>query len=1043
MSIYRTAVNKPVTTALVFIAFAIFGIFSFMKTSIAQLPDFDANVLLVMSSYPGASAADIETNLTKVLENGLNGVSDLKDMTSKSKENISIITLEFNYGVDIEEATNNVRDKLDMINSSLPDQASTPVIFKFSMDDMPILILSATADESLPGLDKILDDKVTTPLSRVKGVGTVSVSGAPTREIQVYCDPNKLQAYGLSIGTVSNIIAYENRNIPSGSIDIGSESFSLRIQKEFKDPSELLDVVLSYKDGNAVYLRDVATIIDGQQEKEQEAVTNGRRSAQIVIQKQTGANTVDVIKGVFKEMKTIEPTLPSDIHIETVIDSSSNIINSINSLKETIIITFLVVMLVVYVFLGRWRATFIIILSIPISLMASLVYLFATGNTLNIISMSALSIAIGMVVDDSIVALENITTHIERGEKPKEAAVHGTEEVGISIIASTLTMLCVFLPLTLISGMSGIMFRQLGWIVSIIMIVSTCGALCLVPMLCSRMLRAGRKKNKIHDILFTPIDKGLNAISDGYARVINWAVRNRKTVIFGAFGIFMAVLLLLGPSIKTEYFPHSDQGRLTVSIELNAGTSQEVTGEFARNFYNRVREEVPEIKVCSYTFGQADTDNAFASMQTNGSNIISMNINLGSMEDRKRSSSEIADIIRADLKEYPEIHKGTVSEGMGGMGGAASVAVEIYGYDFQTTDRIANELRDKMAADPAFAQVTLSRDQYTPEYQVDFDRVKLAANGLNSTTAAAAVSAAMSGSVGSYYREDGEEYSIRVRYAKDYRTSVEDIENIIIYNASGNGIRIKDLGRVVETEVPPTIERKNRQRMITVTGVIEGSHAMSDGITAAQQIIKDTDIPSELSAVIAGDYEDQKDMFSDLITLMVLIIILVYMVMASQFESFMSPFVIMFSVPFAFVGVILGLWLTNTALGVMAMIGILILIGIVVKNGIVLIDYLILLRERGMGILDAAVAAARSRLRPILMTTLTTVLGMIPMAAGTGEGSEMWKSLGITVAWGLSISTVVTLILIPTIYCVFATRQEKRKQKKLARKAAEAAALKA
>ena len=1043
MSIYRTAVNKPVTTALVFIAFAIFGIFSFMKTSIAQLPDFDANVLLVMSSYPGASAADIETNLTKVLENGLNGVSDLKDMTSKSKENISIITLEFNYGVDIEEATNNVRDKLDMINSSLPDQASTPVIFKFSMDDMPILILSATADESLPGLDKILDDKVTTPLSRVKGVGTVSVSGAPTREIQVYCDPNKLQAYGLSIGTVSNIIAYENRNIPSGSIDIGSESFSLRIQKEFKDTSELLDVVLSYKDGNAVYLRDVATIIDGQQEKEQEAITNGRRSAQIVIQKQTGANTVDVIKGVFKEMKTIEPTLPSDIHIETVIDSSSNIINSINSLKETIIITFLVVMLVVYVFLGRWRATFIIILSIPISLMASLVYLFATGNTLNIISMSALSIAIGMVVDDSIVALENITTHIERGEKPKEAAVHGTEEVGISIIASTLTMLCVFLPLTLISGMSGIMFRQLGWIVSIIMIVSTCGALCLVPMLCSRMLRAGRKKNKIHDILFTPIDKGLNAISDGYAWVINWAVRNRKTVIFGAFGIFMAVLLLLGPSIKTEYFPHADQGRLTVSIELNAGTSQEVTGEFARKFYNRICEEIPEIKICSYTFGQADTDNAFASMQTNGSNIISMNINLGSMEDRKRSSSEIADIVRADLKEYPEIHKGTVSEGMGGMGSAASVAVEIYGYDFQTTDRIANELRDKMAADPAFAQVTLSRDQYTPEYQVDFDRVKLAANGLNSTTAAAAVSAAMSGSVGSYYREDGEEYSIRVRYAKDYRTSVEDIENIIIYNASGNGIRIKDLGKVIETEVPPTIERKNRQRMITVTGVIEGSHAMSDGITAAQQIIKDTDIPSELSAVIAGDYEDQQDMFKDLITLMILIIILVYMVMASQFESFMSPFVIMFSVPFAFVGVILGLWLTNTALGVMAMIGILILIGIVVKNGIVLIDYLILLRERGMGILDAAVAAARSRLRPILMTTLTTVLGMIPMAAGTGEGSEMWKSLGITVAWGLSISTVVTLILIPTIYCVFATRQEKRKQKKLARKAAEAAALKA
>lgn len=1036
MSIYKTAVNKPVTTALVFIAFAIFGVFSFMKTSIAQYPDFDANVIMVMSSYPGASAADVETNLTKVLENGLNGVSNLKDLTSRSKENISILILEFNYGVDIEEATNDVRDKLDMINSSLPDQATTPVIFKFSADDMPILILSATAEESLPGLDKILDDKVATPLARVKGVGTVSVTGAPTREIQVYCDPNKLQAYGLSIATVSGIISSENRNVPSGNIDIGSESYSLRIQKEFKDPSELLNIVVGYKNGDAVYLKDVATVRDGQQEKEQEAVTNGRRSAQIVIQKQSGTNTVNVIKGIKSELKKIEKTLPTDIHIETVVDSSDNIINSINSLKETIIITFILVMLVVYVFLGRWRATLIIVLTIPISLLASLVYLFATGNTLNIISMSALSIAIGMVVDDAIVALENITTHLERGEKPKQAAIHGTEEVGISIVASTLTMLAVFLPLTLVSGMSGIMFRQLGWIVSIIMFVSLASSVALVPMLCSRMLSNKRHDSKLYKIFFTPIDKALNAISEGYAYIINWAVRHRKTVVFSALAIFVAVLALLGPHIKSEYFPHSDQGRLTVSIELNAGTSQEVTGEFARNFYNRVREQVPEIKICSYTYGQADSDNAFASMQTNGSNVISMNINLGSMELRKRSASEIADIIRADIQEYPEIHKGTVTEGMGGMGGAATVDVEIYGYDFATTDRVAKDIQARMLADQSFAQVTLSRDQYTPEYQVDFDRVKLAANGLNTTTAAASVSAAMSGSVGSFYREDGEEYDIRVRYAPEFRTSVEDIENIIIYTPAGAGIKIKDLGKVVETEVPPTIERKNRQRMIKVSGVIEGGHAMSEGVQAAQTAINEANIPSELTATVAGDYEDQQDMFVDLITLMVLIVILVYMVMASQFESFMSPFVIMFSVPFALVGVIFGLWLTNTALGVMAMIGLLILIGIVVKNGIVLIDYLILCRERGMDILDAAVTAARSRLRPILMTTLTTVLGMIPMAIGTGEGSEMWRSLGVTVAWGLSVSTVVTLVLIPTIYCVFATRQEKHKQKKLAKQAA-------
>ena len=1029
MSIYRTAVNNPVTTTLLFVAFAIFGVFSFINISIAQFPDFDANVIMVMSSYPGASASDIETNLTKVLENGLNGVSDLKDITSKSKENISMLILEFNYGVDIDEATNNVRDKLDLLNSALPDQASTPVIFKFSMDDMPIYIMTASAEQSLPGLNKILDDKLSTPLARIKGVGSVSVTGAPTREIQVYCDPHKLQAYGLSISQVSSIIAYENRNVPSGNIDIGQETYSLRIQKEFKDPSELLDIVLGYRNGNAIYLRDVATVIDDMAEKEQQAFTEGRRSAQIAIQKQTGANTVDVIRDVKKELVKIEKTLPPDIEI-------SMVINTINSLKETIIITFLVVMLVVYVFLGRWRATFIVIISIPISLLASLIYLFATGNTLNIISMSALSIAIGMVVDDAIVALENITTHIERGEKPKEAAVHGTSEVGISIIASTLTMLCVFLPLTLVTGMAGIMFRQLGFIVSFIMIVSTTAALTLVPMMCSRMLKANPKKGKLHNLLFTPIDKGLNAISNGYAKLINWAVRHRKTVVFGAFGILVLAVVLLGPKIKSEYFPKTDQGLVTVSLELNAGTAQEVTGELAANLYKDFRRDIPEMTVCSYTFGQADSDNAMASMRTNGSNIISMYVNLGSMEDRERSTGEIAEVVRKNISRYPEIHKATVAEGMGGAGSGASIEIEIYGYDFTATDNVAREIQSRLLESPAFTEVTLSRDQYTPEYQVDFDRAKLAANGLNSTTAASAVSAAMSGSVNSYYREDGDEYDIRVRYAKGYRTSVADIENIIIYSGTGAPIRVKDLGNVIETEVPPTIERKNRQRVITVKGIIADGAAMSDGVAAANEVLGGMDIPSEISANIAGDFEDQNEMFTSLGILMLLIIIMVYMVMASQFESFMSPFVIMFSVPFAFVGVLLGLWITDTALSVIALIGILILIGIVVKNGIVLIDYTILLRERGMGILDASVEAARSRLRPILMTTLTTVLGMIPMAVGSGEGSEMWVSLGVTVAWGLSISTLVTLVLIPTIYCVFATRQEKRKMKKAAKLAA-------
>ena len=1033
MSIYRSAVEHPVTTALIFIALAILGLFSLSRTSIAQFPEFDSNTIMVMASYQGANAQEVETNLTKVLENALNGVEDLKELNSQSKENISLLTLTFNYGVDIEAATNSVRDKLDMVNAMLPDGVSNPVIFKFSASDMPIMMLSATAEESLAGLDKILDDKLSTPLARVSGVGTVSVSGAPSREIQVYCDPTRLQAYGLSISAIAGVISAENRNLPSGNIDIGSETYTLRVQKEFSDPSELLDIVVGAMNGKAVYLRDVATVSDGQQEREQESYTNGRRAARIVIQKQSDANTVNVIKGVKKQLAQIEKTLPSDVKITTIVDGSREIINTIRTLIETIIITFLVVMLVVFLFLGNWKSTFIIVLSIPLALLASLMYLYATGNTLNIISMSALAIAIGMVVDDAIVVLENVSTHIARGEKPKEAAVHGTGEVGISVIASTLTMLCVFLPLTMINGMAGIMFAQLGWIVSIIMIVSTTAALTFVPMLCSRWLKRDTKHGKLYNAVFVPINRFIDKISRGYAHVIHWATKRRKLVILAFGGVFILAMVLLMPGLKTEYFPRGDSERLTVTINLPMGTAQDVTRGVYERIYADITAAVPEIETINATFGQADTDNTFASMQSNGTHILSLNINIGTSSTRKRSSAEIADVLRGICAGYPEIRRAMVSEGMG-MGGASTVDVEVYGYDFGQTDQVALELMEKMKQEPSFTQVTLSREEYTPELRMDFDRTKLALNGLNSTTAASAFSAAMSGTVASLYREDGEEYNIRVRYAPQFRSSVEDMENIIVTTPAGATVKMKELGTVVEGLVPPTIERKDRSRLITVTGIVAKGAALSDAVESCNRIIGGMEIPSELSTVIAGDFEDQQEMFGQMLMLIVPMILLVYMVMASQFESLMAPFVIMFSVPFALVGVILGLRINGLALGVMSIIGIIILIGIVVKNGIVLIDYTILCRERGMNIRDASTTAAKSRLRPILMTTLTTVLGMLPMAIGTGEGSELWRSLGVTVCWGLTVSTLITLVLIPTVYCSFTSRMERRSAKKKNRK---------
>ena len=1033
MSIYRKAVNNPVTTALVFIAMAIFGVFSLINISLDRFPKFDANVVMVMSSYPGASAEDIETNLTKVLENSLNGVSDLKNLSSTSKENISLITLEFVEGVDIDVATNDVRDKLDMVNSVLPDGASLPIIFKFSADDMPIMIMAATAHESLQALEKILDDKVATPLARVSGVGTVSIAGAPQREIQVYCDPNKLDAYGLTVAGISSIIAAENRNVPSGSIDIGSNAYALRVEKEFTSAEQMLDIVVGHSNGKTIYLRDVARVVDGVEERYQEAYVNGTQGAQIVIQKQADANTVNVIRGVKKAMKNIEKNLPSDIQIRTVVDSSDNILNTLNSLKETILVTFLIVMLVVYLFLGRWRATFIIVLAIPISLLASLMYLWATGNTLNIVSMSALSIAIGMVVDDAIVVLENISTHLERGAKPKEAAVHATQEVGISVIASTLTMLAVFLPLTMIKGMAGLMFKQLGWITSIIMIVSTIGALTLIPMLCSQFLRFKPKTGRLHDLIFGNFNKFIDLVSRGYAKLINWCIGHRTVVVIISVVVFVATLGFIAPNVKTEFMPKSDDGRITLQLELPAGTGQSITRSPAHEIHGKFQAAIPEIVNCSYALGQADTDNAFASMQNNGTHVVSYNINVGSMEKRERSTAEIADVVRGILADYPEFKKIKVTEGGGGMGGASTVDIEIYGYDFETTDRVAKEIQAKLLQGSAFSQVLLSRDEYTPEYQVDFDREKLALNGLNTTTAASYFSSAMNGSTQSFYREDGDEYDIRVRYAPEFRTSIEDIENISIYNNMGKRVKIKDLGTVVETLTPPSIQRKNRERLITVSGVVANGVALSDAVLATDAVLEETDIPSELSVEIGGSYEDQQDMFGDLIMLLAMIIILVYIVMASQFESFMSPFVIMFSIPFAFVGVFMGLWVTGTPLGTMGMIGILILMGIVVKNGIVLIDYTILMRERGYSIAQASVIAANSRLRPILMTTLTTVLGMIPMAIGQGEGSEMWRSLGMVVAWGLSISTLVTLVIIPTVYASMASWQERRAERKAAK----------
>ena len=1032
MSLYSGAVKRPVMTTLGFVAVLIIGLFSLTKLPIDLFPDIETNTIMVMTSYPGASAEDIEQNVTRPLENTLNSVEHLKHITSKSKENISIITLEFEFGYDIDVLTNYTRDKLDMVKSYLPDDAENPIIFKFSTDMMPIILLSVEANESMPGLYKILDENVANPLARVDGVGSVSVSGAPKREIHIYVDPIKLEAYNLTIETISSIIGAENRNIPGGTFDIGSNTYSLRVEGEFNDSRDMGNIVVGARNGSAIYLRDVATIDDSLQERAQQAYTNGKKGAMIIVQKQSGANSVEISNKVIAEIPNLQKNLPSDVKLNVIVDTSDNIRNTIASLAETIFFALLFVIIVVFAFLGRWRATIIIGITIPISLIASFIYLFATGETLNIISLSALSISIGMVVDDAIVVLENVTTHIERGSAPKQAAIHGTNEVAISVVASTLTLIAVFYPLTLVTGMAGVLFKQLGWMVCIMMVISTVCALTLIPMLCSQMLRLNPKKAGFQKF----IEKALDKVDDVYAKMINACVTHKRKTVLVCTLAFVGSCMLM-KFIGSEFVPASDNGRVGVTLELPIGTRTEISQKIAEKIHDEWRAKYPEIKVLNYSVGQASTDNTFASMQNNGSHIVSMNISLYSVTQRDRSIFEITNMMREDLKRYPELEKSQVNVGGsrgGGMNGQSTLDYEVYGWDFTETDSVAQQIKHILQNTTGIADITISRSDYQPEYHVDFDREKLARYGLNLSTAATYLRNRINGSTASYYREDGEEYDIKVMYAPEHRTSIEDIENILIYNAAGQGIRVRDLGKVVERVSPPTIERKDRQRIITVQGVVNGELPMSEIIANVQPNLDALDLPNGVYIELSGSYEDQQESFADLGMLAVLIIILVYIVMAAQFESYAYPGIIMTSVPFAFTGIVLILWLTGTTLNIMSMIGAIMLIGIVVKNGIVLIDYIQLNRERGMSIRTAVVLGGKSRLRPIVMTSLTTILGMVPMAISAGEGAEMWKPMAIAVIGGLTFSTLVTLLFVPAMYCLFAGAGVRNQRRKFAKK---------
>ena len=1048
MAIYKTAIEKPVTTALIFVAVIVIGIFSFLRLPIDQFPEMDPPYITVMTTYPGASASEMETNVTKIMENALTSVDHLKHITSQSKDNLSMVVLELEWGSNMDEAVNDVRSFVDMTKNNLPDNCGTPMIFKLSTSSMPVAQYSITADETYAGLDKILNDEVIPQLNQVDGIGNISLSGAPDRYVYVNIDQKKLDAYGLTLEQVGQVVSANNLNLSSGTIKMPKEQYQMQVRSEYIESSEIENLMVTMTpQGQQVFVRDIATVKDTIKDLSLDEKTDGRESVRLIIAKQTGANTVKVCHDVRKQLAQIQKQLPSDVKIDKIYDFADNIQNSINSLEESVLYALLFVVLVVLFFLGKWRATIIIGITIPIALIVAFIYLGVADSSINIISLCSLTIAIGMVVDDAIVVLENITRHVERGEDPHEAAIYATNEVWVSVIATTLVLVAVFVPLTMLSGMAGIMFHELGWIVTVVCCTSTVVAISLTPMLCSKLLKAKKvhvdeNGNLIDDeagkksFYDRTVVRLLDVVDDAYARSLGWCLKHKALTILILFAVFGASLIpVFQGKIGTDFMQQQDNGRLSVVVKLQRGTRIEETLKTARTLETRFVELVPCIQLINTSAGSNDDATIAAMFSSTMNNKIQMTVRLPKKWEREQSIWEIAEILRQELSRYPEIIEYQCQVAANGPGGSNNtVDLEIYGYDFDKTSQLAEKARYLSSQLPGARDVNISREDDRPDIKVTVDKEKASRLGLSSATISTYLRNRVTGMSCGYLKDDGSEYDIVVRLNEEDRNSISDILDLSIPTPTGKVVKLSEVAEIGEYWAPPTIERKSRQRIVTVKVT---PYEVSLGELAQQieaQVVPQLDLPVGYSTHIGGTYETQQDTFHDMILLAALIILLVYITMASQFESLRMPAIIMFSVPFALSGVIVALWITHRSLDMIGALGLVLLVGIVVKNGIVLVDYINLMRERGYELDQAIQMSGRSRIRPVLMTAFTTILGMVPMAVSDGEGAEMWQPLGIVVIGGLMVSTFLTLYIVPVLYGVMSRHGDRDKVEALRKK---------
>ncbi len=1026
MRLVRFAVDHPVFTVMIYLGMLVLGLMSFYYLPIDLMPEMEMPAVSVITTYSGASAVDVESAVTSTVENVLATVNNLDELSSSSKEGVSLVTCRFKWGTDLAEASNDIRDSLERAKRLLPDDIEDPVIFKFNTSMIPLLGVSVTARQNYDGMERLLENRVTDVLKRIPGVGTVAVMGLRQRQINVELDQRRCEAYGLTPALIAAAIAAENRNVPTGFLKFGQSDYMLRVPGEFAAVAELAETVVGVRAGQPVRLRDVAKVTDGFVERGMYMESDRNPyTAFFMVQKQSGANTVAIARAVRARLDEIAPTLPADMQVKTVFDTSDFILMAVDQLYGSVLMGGIFVVLVVMLFLRRVRSSIIIALAIPSSLIIAFVFLFAFDYTINLMSLASLAIAIGMVVDNSVVVLDNISKQLERGVRPREAAIYGTGEVAGAVTASTLTTIITFVPILFVTGITGIIFKQLGGCIIVTICVSLLVSLTLTPMLCARWLTTGTTASRRLTALFAASERWFARLEDLYRDLLDWALGHRTTVAGAALGLLVFSFALI-PLCGTEFTPEEDAGEIRVTYELPVGTRYEETARVGRQIVGLVGGLVPEQRMVFLMAGSDRNSGRAGSGMASGTNIGTVIMRVGSKVTRERSTRQIGDALRPHLLNVPGVRRISLMTGnpMSTMltGGGKPLQYEIRGKDLDLALRYAQQVQEIFRRTAGADDVQLSLDLGQPELRLTVDRDAAARLGLSTTLIADTVRDYFDGTVASRYREAGEEYDIRVRLADARRTGPRDLTGITLRSMTGAAVPLTAVARLTEERGPVAIDRINQERVIKISANV-GSRSLGEIAADIDAGLAGIAFPPELATKWGGMVKEQQSSFRDIFLLLALGIVLVYMVMAAQFESLRDPFIIMFSVPFALTGVILAIFLTGNTISLISFIGLIMLVGVVVNNAIVLVDYTNLLRARGADVCTAIREAGRNRLRPVLVTTITTLLGLFPMALTRGDGSETWSPLGWSLIGGLSLSTLVTLVLVPVIYSYFEERR--------------------